>query len=111
MDDPQIRSSRIIHDAVDGMIKLFSCQSQTQMAHDLSYERQQCQKLYVDLQRERAALALLKVEMQKDEGQLQQERQKLRGQAEKEISAENEKLKARIVQLEAAVNDLRTRGV
>jgi len=111
MDDPQIRSSRIIHDAVDGMIKLISCQSQTQMAHDLSYERQQCQKLYVDLQRERAALALLKAEMQKDEGQLQQERQKLRGQAEKEISAENEKLKARIVQLEAAVNDLRTRGV
>jgi len=109
-------TSRAIDDAVDGMIKLCSCDDQTQTAHKrddtetemqvhrrLSSERQQCQKLYTDMQRERSMLALLNLQVQRDKGRLQRERQKLRGQVEKEIFAEKHELKARIERLEAMI--------
>ena len=108
-------ASQAIDDAVDGMIKLYSCESElttpsrsetksdTETQAPLSSERQQCRQLYTAIQKERGVLALLKFQLQRDKGRLQRERQKLRCQVEKEIFAETQALKARIERLEAMV--------
>ena len=106
-------ASQAIDDAVDGMIKLYSCESQphqttpsrseSEAQAPLSSERQQCRQFYTDLQKERGVLALLKFQIQRDKCRLQRERQKLRGQVEQEIFAEKQALKARIERLEAMV--------
>jgi len=105
-------TSQAIDDAVDGMIKLYSYESQTPSRSEetksetqapLTSERQQCRQLYTAIQKERGVLALLKFQVQRDKGRLHKERQKLRDQVEKEIFAEKHALKARIERLEAMV--------
>ncbi|KAJ3571799.1 hypothetical protein NP233_g3524 [Leucocoprinus birnbaumii] len=99
--DPHSRPSRAIHEAADEMMQLFTNEFHSRMARErelmqehLSRERQQ---LFADVQREREALERARAD-------LQREREMLRGEVVKELCEENEALKARIRQLQAALD-------
>ncbi|KAF5357261.1 hypothetical protein D9756_006497 [Leucocoprinus leucothites] len=109
-NNSQSRPSRAIHDATDEMIQLFSSEFQSQMARErelmqehLSRERQ---RLFAEIQREREVLEQARVELERDIEQMKRERKMLRGEVEKEIREENEALKARVGQLQAALDAL-----